>query len=83
MILTNEQDAWLLGIIEHTSDIDLANEWLALVAMQEVYFGKKPTERILVDVITEVTERVTNECVSRFIGMAKASAAETSVPGQQ
>lgn len=74
MTFTNEQDNRLLGIIENTSDIELANEWLALVAMQDVYFGEKPAERLLVDLITEVTERVTNECVSRFISMARAKA---------
>jgi len=85
MILTNEQDNRLINIVEHLSDEVLAEEWLSLTAMQDVYFAKKPSDRILVDVINEVYERVTLACVERFIDMARAeaSAAETTEPGQQ
>lgn len=80
MILTNEQDARLINIVEHLSDEVLAEEWLYLTSMIDVYLDKKPSDRILVDIINEVYERVTLACVERFIDMARAeaSAAETA-----
>ena len=76
MTLTNEQDARLINLVEHLSDEVLAEEWLYLTSMIDVYFDKKPSDRILVDIINEVYERVTLACVERFIDMARAKASE-------
>lgn len=82
MVLTNEQDNRLIGIVEHLSDEALADEWLALVAMEQVYLDKNPSDRILVDIFNEVYERVTLACVERFISTASANASEARTAEQ-
>lgn len=82
MVLTNEQYNRLIGIVEHLSDKTLADEWSALVAMQEVYLDKKASDRILVDIFNEVYERVTLACVERFISTATANASEAQTAEQ-
>ncbi len=82
MVLTVEQDNRLISIVEHLSDEVLAEEWLYLTSMIDVYLDKKPSDRILVDVINEVYERVTLACVERFIDMARANASEAQTAEQ-
>lgn len=75
MVLSDTYINRVQGIIEHLSDEQLANEWNALVLLEDVYLGENASDRLLVDEISVALDITANECARRFCNKVSPEAA--------